>query len=138
MTASVALVGSARLVCAGCRRGRHNGQQGRQARRLRSACAHQRYGCRRHRRRLLVSDPRPDAPARSRPELSAALCRAYNRWLAEYCKPYPDRLFGIAMLPLPSVELAIKELRYAVKEFGSRSFFMRPNPYNGRRIQDPA
>lgn len=73
----------------------------------------------------------------SDPELSAACCRAYNRWLSEYCKPYPDRLFGTALLPLASVELAIKELRYAVKEFGCRSFFMRPNPYNGRRIQDP-
>ena len=28
------------------------------------------------------------------PDLSAALCRAYNRWLADYCKPYPDRLFA--------------------------------------------
>ena len=33
------------------------------------------------------------------PELAAATCRAYNRWLADYCKPYPDRLFGVAMLP---------------------------------------
>ena len=30
---------------------------------------------------------------------AGAMCRAYNRWLADYCKPYPDRLFGIAMLP---------------------------------------
>ena len=34
------------------------------------------------------------------PELAAATCRAYNRWLADYCKPYPDRLFGVAMLPM--------------------------------------
>src|ERR1700694_3272226 len=26
------------------------------------------------------------------PELAGALCRAYNRWLADYCKPSPDRL----------------------------------------------
>ena len=31
------------------------------------------------------------------PKLAAAVCRAYNRWLAEYCRPYPDRLFGVAM-----------------------------------------
>jgi predicted TIM-barrel fold metal-dependent hydrolase len=30
------------------------------------------------------------------------MCRAYNRWLADYCKPYPDRLFGVAMLPMQS------------------------------------
>jgi hypothetical protein len=46
---------------------------------------------------------------------------AYNRWLADYCKPYPDRLFGAAMLPLQSVELAITEMRYARKELGMRS-----------------
>jgi len=34
------------------------------------------------------------------PALAGALCRAYNRWLADYCKPYPDRLFGIAMWTL--------------------------------------
>ena len=34
------------------------------------------------------------------PKLAAATCRAYNRWLADYCKPYPDRLFGVAMLPM--------------------------------------
>jgi hypothetical protein len=29
--------------------------------------------------------------------LAAAMCRAYNRWLDDYCRPYPDRLFGVAM-----------------------------------------
>jgi hypothetical protein len=36
------------------------------------------------------------------PPLAAAMCRAYNRWLADYCKPYPERLFGVAMLPSSS------------------------------------
>ena len=44
---------------AGCRRGRHDGVQGRQARRVRPAQAHPRHGCRRHRRRLPLSEPRP-------------------------------------------------------------------------------
>ena len=61
------------------------------------------------------------------------MCRAYNRWLADYCKPYPDRLFGVAMLPMQSVELAIEEMRFARKELGMRGGFLRPNPYNGRR-----
>jgi uncharacterized protein len=50
------------------------------------------------------------------PQLAAAMCRAYNRWLADYCQPYPDRLFGVAMLPMQAVELAIAEMRYARKE----------------------
>ena len=36
------------------------------------------------------------------PPTAAAMSRAYNRWLADYCKPYPDRLFGIAMIPMQS------------------------------------
>src|SRR2546430_12450637 len=45
------------------------------------------------------------------PALAGALCRAYNRWLADYCKPYPDRLFGVAMLPMQSVEQDRKSTR---------------------------
>jgi predicted TIM-barrel fold metal-dependent hydrolase len=28
------------------------------------------------------------------PDYASATCRAYNRWLADYCAPYKDRLFG--------------------------------------------
>jgi uncharacterized protein len=72
------------------------------------------------------------------PEFSAAACRAYNRWLADYCKPYPDRLFGAAMLPMQSVEGAVQELRFAAKELGYRAGFIRPNPYGGRVLHDPS
>ena len=71
------------------------------------------------------------------PELAAATCRAYNRWLADYCKPYPDRLFGVAMLPLQDVDLAIKEMTFARKELGMRGGFIRPNPYNEKVIHHP-
>ena len=72
------------------------------------------------------------------PGLAAAMCRAYNRWLADYCKPYPDRLFGVAMLPMQSVDLAIEEMRYARETLGMRGGFLRPNPYHGKKmISDP-
>jgi predicted TIM-barrel fold metal-dependent hydrolase len=71
------------------------------------------------------------------PELAAAMCRAYNRWLADYCRPYPDRLFGVAMLPMQSIPLAIEEMRYARKELGMRGGFLRPNPYNGKMLHHP-
>jgi predicted TIM-barrel fold metal-dependent hydrolase len=70
--------------------------------------------------------------------LAAAVCRAYNRWLADFCKPYPDRLFGVAQLPMQSVELAVEEMRHARKELGMRSGFVRPNRYHGRSLDDPA
>jgi predicted TIM-barrel fold metal-dependent hydrolase len=71
------------------------------------------------------------------PKLAAAACRGYNRWLADYCQPYPDRLFGVAMLPMQSIDLAIDEMRFARKELGFRGGFLRPNPYNGRMLHHP-
>jgi predicted TIM-barrel fold metal-dependent hydrolase len=72
------------------------------------------------------------------PPLAAAVCRAYNRWLADYCKPYPDRLFGVAMPPMQSVDLAIAEMRYAREALGMRGGFLRPNLYHDNRmISDP-
>src|SRR5215470_4928816 len=79
----------------------------------------------------LLSGAIQDAP------LAGAVCRAYNRWLADYCKPYPDRLFGVAMLPMQSVDLAIEEMKYARNQLGMRSGFLRPNPYNNRMLSDP-
>jgi len=64
------------------------------------------------------------------PGLAGAMCRAYNRLLADYCQPYPERLFGVAMLPMQSVELAIDEMRHARKRLGMHGGFIRPNPYN--------
>ena len=71
------------------------------------------------------------------PQLAAAVCRAYNRWLADYCQPYPDRLFGVAMLPMQDVDLAIAEMRFAKKELGFKGGFLRPNPYNNKMINHP-
>jgi predicted TIM-barrel fold metal-dependent hydrolase len=71
------------------------------------------------------------------PALAAAMCRAYNRWLADYCRPYPDRLFGVAMLPMQSIPLAIEEMRFARKELGMRGGFLRPNPYNDKMLHHP-
>ena len=71
------------------------------------------------------------------PGLAAAVCRAYNRWLADYCQPYPDRLFGVAMLPMQSIDLAIEEMRNARRELGMRAAFLRPNPYNDRMLHHP-
>jgi predicted TIM-barrel fold metal-dependent hydrolase len=71
------------------------------------------------------------------PDFSNAVCRAYNRWLADYCKPYPERLVGAAMLPMQSVAGAVQEMRFAANELGFHAGFVRPNPYNGRVLHDP-
>jgi predicted TIM-barrel fold metal-dependent hydrolase len=70
--------------------------------------------------------------------LQAALCRGYNRWLADYCAAAPDRLIGVAMLPFADVDAAIRELETAVAGDRFRGAFFRPNPQSGRLVQHPA
>lgn len=71
------------------------------------------------------------------PALAAALCRAYNNWLADYCRTYPGRFVGIGAVPLHDVEEARNEARRAVAQLGLKGIFVRPNPLNGRTLDDP-
>jgi predicted TIM-barrel fold metal-dependent hydrolase len=72
------------------------------------------------------------------PDVQDAMCRAYNNWLHDFCSLAPDRMFGMALLPLKDVSLAERELRRAVEELGMRGIFWRPNPHFGRLISDKA
>lgn len=71
------------------------------------------------------------------PQLSAAICRAYNNWLAEYCSTDPTRLKGVALIPLQETRLAVEELKRAKNELGLLGIFWRPNPVKGRKLDDP-
>src|SRR5262249_8244812 len=59
-------------------------------------------------------------------ELMAALCRAYNDWLADFCRVAPDRLVGVALLPLIDVQASVRELERATTRLGFRGAFFRP------------
>ena len=37
------------------------------------------------------------------PQASAAICRAYSNWMADFCKANPRRLYGVAPMPLRDV-----------------------------------
>ncbi len=39
-----------------------------------------------------------------------SIFRTYNDWVAEFCKPFPKRLKGIAMLNIDDVDVGVKEL----------------------------
>jgi predicted TIM-barrel fold metal-dependent hydrolase len=71
-------------------------------------------------------------------EVSAAACRAYNNWMADFCSVAPDRLLSVAPVPLIDVDMAIDEMRRVVKEHGVKAVLLRSNPYNGRLLSDPA
>src|SRR5213593_3530628 len=47
--------------------------------------------------------------------LQAAIFRAYNDWLAEFCRTDPARLKGIAMISMDDVQAAIRELERAAR-----------------------
>ena len=48
-------------------------------------------------------------------ELLTAVFRTYNDWLAEFCKPFPKRLKGIAMLNVDYVHEGVTELERSAK-----------------------
>jgi predicted TIM-barrel fold metal-dependent hydrolase len=67
------------------------------------------------------------------PGLFAALCRAYNNWLADYCSADRARLVGVGVVPLQDVALALREAQRCVRELGFRAVMIRPAPYIGTR-----
>jgi len=71
------------------------------------------------------------------PQMSAAICRAYNNWLAEYCSADPQRLKGVMLIPLQDTKLAVEELKRARQELGHVGIFWRPNPVKGRKLDHP-
>ena len=44
-------------------------------------------------------------------DLVTAIFCAYNSWLADFCRPYPDQLKGIALLNVDDVTCAVSEMR---------------------------
>ena len=71
-------------------------------------------------------------------ELAAALARAYNNYLADYCRADANRLKGVALLPLQSVEESVAELRRSVNDLGFVAGFLRSNPVVRRDLHNPA
>lgn len=74
------------------------------------------------------------------PELSLAYCRAYNRWIADFCRSSGGRLVPIAQLTLLDVPGSVAELERAVKD-GCRGAWVNPFNHNrvihGHELHDP-
>jgi predicted TIM-barrel fold metal-dependent hydrolase len=69
-------------------------------------------------------------------ELLSAICRSYNDWMADLCKPYPDRLKGIAMLNVDDVDEACEELERCV-QLGLVGAFIPVYPLPDRPYRHP-
>lgn len=70
------------------------------------------------------------------PKLAAAVARAYNNWLYDFCARDPHRLIGVAMISVFDIDDAVAESRRAMKELGFRGVFLRPNEVGGRNWHD--
>ena len=69
-------------------------------------------------------------------ELLSALCRAYNDWIADFCRPYPGRLRGIGMINVDDVAEACEELERCAT-LGLGGVFIPVTPLPGRPYRDP-
>ncbi len=70
------------------------------------------------------------------PRLAAAVARAYNNWLYDFCKQDPRRLIGVGMISVFDVTDAVAETHRCVRELGFRGVFLRPNQVGGRNWHD--
>jgi uncharacterized protein len=57
-------------------------------------------------------------------ELEVALCRAYNRFLAQACAQATDRMKWVVVLPIQSMREAVDEIRFG-KQHGAVGIFFR-------------
>jgi uncharacterized protein len=78
-----------------------------------------------------------DHPNRD-PRFAAAIARAYNDWLADFCRQDPTRLIGAGMLSVYDIRDAVAEARRVVEELGFRAVYLRSNIVNGKTWHDPA
>ncbi len=71
------------------------------------------------------------------PRFAAAIARAYNDWLYDFCQEDTGRLLGAGMISVYNVEDAIAEARRCATELGFKSVFVRSNIVNGKAWHDP-
>jgi predicted TIM-barrel fold metal-dependent hydrolase len=75
-------------------------------------------------------------PDRDR-RFAAAIARAYNDWLFDFCQTDTTRLLGAGMLSVYDVGDAVAEARRVVEELGFRAVFLRSNIVNGKAWHEP-
>ena len=74
-------------------------------------------------------------PVTDNPRIELALCRSYNRWMADIWSKAKDRLRWVVQLPLMTLDKALDELRWA-RGNGACAVFMRGLETN-HTLHDP-
>ena len=71
------------------------------------------------------------------PAMEAALARAYNRWVGEYCGAFPSRIKAVGIVPQREMERCAAEVAYLAREpwavgimtFGNLDGMLPDHPY---------
>ncbi|MCZ6889897.1 MAG: amidohydrolase family protein [Gammaproteobacteria bacterium] len=73
------------------------------------------------------------------PRLATAYTRAYNRWIADFCRHDPKRLYPVAHISLHDPEGAVEEVQRARKD-GCVGVYLSPDPAAraGKQFTDPS
>jgi predicted TIM-barrel fold metal-dependent hydrolase len=71
-------------------------------------------------------------------DFAAAIARAYNDWLHDFCSEAPDRMFGAAMVAPHDVPSAVAEARRCAEEYGFKAIFLAPGCVGRRPWHDAA
>jgi predicted TIM-barrel fold metal-dependent hydrolase len=66
------------------------------------------------------------------PDFAAAIARAYNDWMHDFCAAHPDRLFGAAMVAPHNIPAAVDEVRRTKREYGFKAIFLQPGSVKRR------
>jgi predicted TIM-barrel fold metal-dependent hydrolase len=74
-------------------------------------------------------------PTARRPEVDLALCRSYNRWMADIVDKAPQRFRWVVVPPLLNMDRVTEELRYG-KEHGACGVYLRGLEAD-RRLSNP-
>ncbi|MCL0102012.1 amidohydrolase [Dehalococcoidia bacterium] len=70
-------------------------------------------------------------------ELLKAICTSYNDWLADYCREFPSRLKGIALLTLDDIDWGVQEL-YRCRKLGLIGAMIPTGPPEGMPYSEKA
>ena len=69
-------------------------------------------------------------------DLAGQIVTIQNEKIAELCSAYPDRFVGLGAVALQHPELAVLQMKYAVKNLDMRGF-MITGSVNGMELSDP-
>ncbi len=71
------------------------------------------------------------------PSFAEAVCRAYNDWLYDQCRQFPDRMIGVALVPFQHPEVSVREAKRCVTELAMRGVMAHPAPADERNLDHP-